>query len=544
MLFESQSPRLAALIAAGRGVHDTAGFRALKEEAERWKPADYDEHQINLRHQYEGNIAPHLEAARKVRFENTGTRMPLVPLNWAALTANNGASVFDYPAAWYLERDGERVYAESPDQDTSPAQDTGDQQRAADFAEMVKEAHLELVMAEAERRGVLARTIFLRVHSDSLEAIASGKPPPTVVTPFWPNDVLVLPHPRSPASLSTAVALIARVSGDTGVKGGGVTWEVWTRAFTDDADGNVQSFGKWRCELVEERSGSEEVTIRVLRWKMPDGSVVDEWPLTMLPWIVWHNGIADGPFLDVDRNIVGLFDTMNLSHGAELFAVDMNAAAILFRKSDAISPQSIVLGPGAMPTIKSDETIESLAMGADFAGIRASNNALVSTFAMTVRQSASDFDATGSTAPSSGVALKIRNEPQAKARLEAIARAREMASRLLPVMAEVHDNWRATSILDEGITFCMEPKDPPEYEEKEATQRRALDANAAGLISDARTAVECGYYRTEEEATAAIEKIRAEKAARPSMMRQHLDMITAKPPADEPSDEAGPEVAQ
>jgi hypothetical protein len=538
MLFGSASDVLASIIRDGRGVHDAADLAAIKAEGQRWKPSGYDAYQVELRHQYEGQIEAQLRAFAKDRFRHTGERMPMVPLNWARLFAENGAAVYDYAPSRYLERDGERLEGDELG---------ADQERAADFADMVAEAQLEVVMAEAERRVTLARTMFLRVHSDSVEAKATGKPPRTKVQLFWPSDVLVIPHPRCPTSLATACALMARVSGEGGVNGGCFAWELWTRGYTEDEMGDVVAFGPWRCELISEKTamvrGQPETAVKSRRvmWRTPDGAVAEECP-TRLPWIEWHNGVADGcPFLDADRNLGTLFKTVNAGLMSEAFAVDMNAAAILYRKSQSPSPGTIVLGPGAMPTVPLEDTIESLPMGADFAGIRASNNALVGMTALTNRQSASDYDAQQTTAPSSGVALKIKNEPQNKARLEAIARAREVESRLLPLMVEVHDLYRGTTIADDGITYRMEPVDPPEYEDAEVRQRRAIDARDAGLIGDVECRVICGYSRTPEDARDALERIREEKAKRaPSPMRLQLAKVAAGEPIDDTDDDQEP----
>ncbi len=274
---------------------------------------------------------------------------------------------------------------------------------------------------------------------------------------------------------------MARVSGDCGVTGKGTTWEVWTRGWTEDEDGDVLEFGRWRCEIVTERNA--EVSTRRVRWKGPDGAASDECP-TRLPWVAWHDGVADGsPYLDADRSLVQMFDTINASIMSETFAVDMNAAASLVRTSDSPSPKSIAIGPGILATIARDETLTSVATGADFAGIRASNSALVGMLALTSRQSPSDFDVQGTSTPSSGIALRIKSEPQAKARLESIARARGMESQLLALMVEVHDFYRGTSIADPGVTYHMDPQDPPDYEPMEEKQRRALDAESAGMIA-------------------------------------------------------------
>src|SRR5574337_1506178 len=172
------SDALAPIIAEGRGVSDKASFLALKQACVDWKADDYDAHQLALRHYYEGHIAPHLMLAATQRFPHSAKKMPMVALNWARLYAQNAAAVYDYPAQRFLTRDGDKLDPDAADEledeqdekagdpnaedpgDPGDLADTADPpsispddiQRCEDFADMVKEAHLDVVMAEAERR--------------------------------------------------------------------------------------------------------------------------------------------------------------------------------------------------------------------------------------------------------------------------------------------------------------------------------------------------------------------------------------------------------
>lgn len=556
------SDALTQIIADGAGVATKAGWFALKDACQDWKADDFDAHQIALRNYYDGHIAGHLVAAATQRFPHTAKRMPMVAFNWAKLYAQNSAAVYDEPPTRYLERDGDKldpdeVDEEEGEQDQQAAQpkmprmpgmpampasdpeDSDDEagttpispddiKRCEDFATMCKEAHLDVVMAEAERRVSLYKTVFLEVYSDSVEAIAKGKPkePRTRVTARVPADVLVLPHPMCPTSLTTALAVILRIADDNGVRGQSTTWKVWTRQFDEDASGNVTGFGPWKTELVTESkrsmrdaAGNEvietAVEIKPIVWMTPNGPS-EFYPLPTLPIVEWHDGVADGsPFLDVDRNLVSLFDTLNASMMSEQFAVDFCAATPLIRKSDDTQNNRIALAPGLLLRVPLTDDIVPINVGADFAGIRAATQALADNLALTNRQSPSSYNAENSQSPTSGVALKIKNEAQSKARLEKVARAIEVESRLLAVMIEVHDFWRGTSIAGDGITACMEPKDPPEYEDQEARERRVISARDAGLISDVEARVLCGYSRTEEDARAALKRIDAQKKADP-----------------------------
>jgi hypothetical protein len=457
--------------------------------------------------------------------------MPIIPLNWARLYAENGASVWDLPAQYAVERDGKALDAKPAEDAEQDAEDTG---RAADFATMVTESSLDVVLAEAERRSVLARTAFLRVHSDSVEAAAlrRHKEPRTVVTVFLPCDVYVLPHPQAPTSLDACLALLARVSGGDGVAGASTTWEVWTRA-VDSLESPTPTFGPWRVERIVESSSSDargksrtDVTITVIH---------EVYPAPSLPWVAMHHGLPEGcPYVDADRNLVHMFNTTNANLMSETFSVDMCAAPILVRLSDAPAPKTIALGPGMMPTIPRNEDIRSVTQTTDFAGMRAANRSIQASLAITSRQRPEGYDTEAEGAPASGTALKIKNEPQSKARLEAVARAVATARRLLEIMVEVHDIWRGTSIGGDGVTFKMTPQDPPEYEDKSVTVKRWIDLRDAGLASDEEVRVASGASRSLDEARAALEKIRAERAAqRPNGLAAALDQRMGAVEADD-----------
>jgi hypothetical protein len=531
------SDALVRRIANDRGASDAEWFLDLKRAAQAWKPDGYDTDQIERRHYYEGKIEQCLRTHMRKRFRLTADHMPLVDSNWAWLVAVNGAAVYDYPPTRHLERDGDKIDPDAEPVEGEPAQAPDDIKRAEDFAQMLKEAHLETVMAEAERRTVLAKTSFLKIHSDALTSIATGKPPVTKVTSFWPCDVLVIPHPSNPAELATAVCVMLRVAGENGCADGSTTWEVWTRDYQEDESGNVLAFGPWSADKVVEqtvkvRVGTSDqwetkVKITPIIWRTVAGASTDVYPCKTLPIVEWHAGVAQGsPFLDQGRNLINTFNNINADRSSEKFAVDMNAATPIIRKTDEPQPRDIALGPGMLTSVRVGDDIVPVPVTADFAGIRAAAQAGLDEMALEQRQAPSSYNAEMGGAPSTGIALQIKNEPQTKARIEAMARAIEVESRLLAVMAEVHDYWRGTSIVDDGITFCMVPQDPPSYESSAEVAKEAIDLETAGLISRAEARVRIGASRTIEDAKLALERIDAERKARgPSPLGQALNAL-------------------
>jgi hypothetical protein len=510
MLWESQTAQAVAIIAQGRGISDADQWRAIFEAAEQWKPEGLDLEVGKLRDQYEGRILPQLEQAAQKRFPFTFHKMPMTPFNWARLYAQNSASVYDWPAHNYLERTGN----DSTKVELTSEAEGQDGQRAADFDAMCREADLNAVMAEAERRVNLTGTVFLRPYSDSVTARATGADPITKVSIFWPTDVWVIPHPACPTVLESAVGVILRVASPDGVNGKTKAFELWTRGYTDDGAGLPSGFTSWTAQRVLVGDEGEKVKIEPIAFSTGTGTQTT-YPLEDLPLVAWHNGIPDGaPYMPVHGNLVPLFNAANTALMAEQYASDMSSATPLVRKTNAKQPPTIALGPGVMPAVPLEDEIIPIAMSADFEGMRSVTRGLLGAMALTSRQRIEGYDVEAQGQPVSGVALKIKGEPQAKARLESVSRAIDVHERLLTLMIAIHDFYRGTGIAGDGIEPRMRPTDPPEYEDREATVRRMVSLRDAGLASDLEVRMVSGLSRTAEDAKAALEQIKAEKAER------------------------------
>jgi hypothetical protein len=222
---------------------------------------------------------------------------------------------------------------------------------------------------------------------------------------------------------------------------------------------------------------------------------------------------------------------------AEQYASDMSSATPLVRKTNATQPPTIALGPGIMPAVPLDDEIIPIAMSADFEGMRAVTRGLLGAMALTNRQRTEGYDVEAAGQPVSGVALKIKGEPQAKARQESVARAVKVHEKLLAVMIEIHDYYRGTSIADPGISARMRPTDPPEYEDREVTVRRLITLRDAGLATDFEVRMGSGLSRTAEDAKAALEQIAKEKAARVQRRADTMGAFESDQP-DQPQDSA------
>ena len=488
-------PKL-SLLAEGQRCDDGKALKALLAEAEAYRSPGWEHTQVELRRQLEGHIMPSLEAAAARRFPATSSRMPYMPFNWAAVCAEKGAAVYDdVPQRYVIDKDGAVVVGVE----------------AANFATMLREAHLDTVMPEAERRQYLAESVVLSVRSDSVEAMALGREPRTVVDVFWPADVHVVPHPMAPALLQAALHVLLCLTPDGTTE---KTYMHWRRDVARSLDGTITGLGVWRADLVvmKRKTSRGLVGGPTTRDDVVVTSMWNPYPLKTLPLVAWHKGIPVRPFMDGNRNLPTIFNTLNASMMSELHTVDMTSAPLMTRKSAQPAPSQVVIGPGVLVNLLPGEEVQAVTMSADLQGMRETNKAMVQTLGMTLRQPANAFTADRSSI-GSGTALKIESHPQEKARREARGRAVPMeCEQLLPLMVEVNDYFRATDIAGEAASYSMIPALPPDFESPLELQQRIGEAVDRRWIADARGATVAGWYKDEATARLEIERIRGEVA--------------------------------
>lgn len=546
MLFERSQTEVAVYRALERGSKSLTRemlTELLDVAMTSWKPEGYDAHQIDLRLRYEGRALALHRRARAVRYPATSVAMPDVNFNWMGLIAGVDASVYDYePERFLVGADKQRL---DDDDDSAVA-----------FADLVRTAHLARVMPEVERRAMVAKTVFVRVRwrpdftDEGVPLERGGRP---LVEPYWPNDVYVIPHHTRPEDLSTCVALIARSTGPSspqmsgeagrlielrGTKLHDHTWyEVWTRPVQENPDGSIARLGKWSVELANLKGESI----------LPFGVQDSEYPCKRLPWAVYRAGIPTGCiFVDEDRDTALATDALNVNWANIVYVGDMQGHDQLLTAGHTVDKEQIAVGPDVKLALGPNETAQFISPNPKIEALLEVNKGFMRTLAVTRRQSP-DAYATERGPPLTGVSRRIANEPQDKARRE---RAHESTSfeeaQLLPILLDTATYWGEHAFPDD-VRPRMTPKDPPEFEDPEAKQRRSISARDARLIEDARAAVESGWYRNEEEARTALEKIEADKPKQSmlpfagvpmSPAQRALEEAEGKPkPDDEEEDE-------
>jgi hypothetical protein len=507
VLFDRSQAELGVLRAIERGsqhLTKTMLVDLLNVAASSWKPLGYDEHQLRLRLRYEGRALELHREARRKRYPATFARMPDVSFNWTGLVAQVDSAVYDYEPDRYLEgADGERLPNDDP---ASQA-----------FGKLVRDAQLALRMPELERRAMVARSVFALVTWLGAFDEANPRAGKPCIELYWPSDVYVIPHASRPTDLTSAVALIARRSGPTGLAPlapteraslipiGGTsvddrTWyQVWTRPVEERPDGSIKRFGPWSVEHANLRGESY----------LAFGATDAEYPLPHLPWCVYRVGNAEGcPYVDEDRDFPALVDALNVNWSNIVYVSDMQGHDQPVISGHTTEAADVVVGPDTPIKIGPGETAQLLSPNPKLVDMLGINKTMMRTLAITRRQSP-DAYATEPGPPLTGVSRKIANEPQDKARRERAHVAVDFErSQLLPLLLEVSEEWGDYGI-PTGLTPCMTPRDPPDFEDPEARQRRSIEAADKGWIDDARGATEAGWYKSRDEAETALEALGA-----------------------------------
>lgn len=473
MLFEPITADIRRIIERGSQRVTKDMLDSLKMAALHYKPShDYDSLITGIRHRYDGAGSQYIRQAISRRYPSSGDRMPILPFNFIQRVAEVDASVYDWPPTREVFYQGEP-----------------DPERQAQLDDLLSRARIDPVMVEAERRVAVAKTVFVRIGWDPVrDAIQLGL--------YWPSDVMVVPYWSRPSDLSTAVAIMARVRSPKGDRT--TWWEVWTRPAEPEPDENgMPVLGPISVELVSEEGES------MLPFGSTDALYEEGLPM---PWVALHAALPQGsPFAQADRDLPVIADEINVGWSNLLLTADYQAHDEVVYKTNREVTGLIAAGPGQAHKIGLDEDLQVLSHSADMAAQFNILDRATKTLAVTRGQPEDAYSTDGGQVLS-GVSRKVKNLPATKRRMQQSWFAvyfEETA--LLPGMAAVSDVYGQTSILDEAgeVTFRVTVEDEPEFEDPDAKQRRVLELKDAGLISEAETMVELGYYHSLSDAVAA-----------------------------------------
>lgn len=461
--------KFADIIRRGRQAADSSYVRELLDEALHWKATGYDEQQARRRDHYEGRSATWVRQRLMQLFPESGAGIPVLPFGWIKMAASIQASVYDWPAVRELLGDDEQPL---------PPED----ERVKLFASVLRDAAVDRVMPEAERRAQAARTMVVAVRwrerHDAIAGVVVGQ---CALDLYWPSDVWIVPHESAPSDPSMAVALLARSA-----HGG---HEVWRReAQVDEATGRVQSFGPWVVGFFDDDGKESRPEV--------------EYPGKILPFCLLRlEDSGSSPWVTTGDDDIHLAEAQAVDQSDALYLGLMQAHSDRVYRGNRVD--RVEGGPDRTIKIDVGEELTTLDYNPKLMERSDALQSRLRLWALSKRIS-QDSVSVEPAAPLSGVSREIANEPQNKMRRESEAALKDFEERqLLPVLVDVHDTFNVPGRQIGVYKFRMTPAKRPAYEDPEARQRRALEARDAGQISAARAAVESGWYGDLADAIAA-----------------------------------------
>lgn len=480
-LFDSMSRAYMELVKQGARANHAQIVQAILDEGARWKPAGYDSNQRRRRDHYQGRGAYWVREKLKSLFPKSYDSIPILSYNWAKMHADIAAAVYDEQPQRQLIDDAGEVL---PDDDA----------RVIAFNDLLADSEIATQLPEAERRMQWTHTVVLSVRwRRAFDEATNGLTGRVCLDLHWPHDVWIVPHPSSPTDIRMALAVMVRVSGASGITSNEKDewFELWTRGSEEDELGNPVRFDPWMVSLVN-RSGDGVF-----------GANAVQYAGTRLPFLLLRLSSPEGcPWVDAGDDDVNLVEMLNVDLSDEAYIAHLQGHTDKVYRGSRFEASQMVGGPDKVIKIDTGEDLNALDYNPKLQELRTANQQRLKLWAMTKRHSQDAYTIDAS-APQSGISRQIANEPQEKMRREQVVKLKAFEEQeLLPTMVDVFNIFSAEPSI-EGVGYLMTPATPSSYEEPESTQRRALEAKDAGLITEARAAVEAGWYSSVDEAVAA-----------------------------------------
>lgn len=472
MLFtDTESARLKAIIEDTARQWSAKELEQIKKRSEDVKPPAYDEVSRRVAEQYEGNQGPQLDAALQKRFRNGHSSMAGVRLNRMAHVARADSGVYRLPAVRTLvDATGQQVPATDP--------------RAALFAKLVESSEINALAPEIERRSIVAKTLFVR---STWQAGLGGKEGKVSFEVFWPHDVSVICHESGPTNFDRAYIVLVKTSSTPEE-----TWySLWCRTPIEDEAGNLVEFTPWRVHVVSSRG----------TYQMPPDDprtlYVDNMgnPLP-LPFSLIHLGIPAGSvYVPPDRDLPDFLINLNVDATAERFKHDLQSHTPVVFRGSSKQASEIAWGAGELIHLPDNQdNLETLTLDGHLQESRDMRGQFEGDLAKVRGQNPNQY-LTKPSAPESGVARLISQQSH-----EAVLDENELRfaswekTQLWPITLSVYDAFSGNPVRFGDVTVDVKMRRQAIIEEPETKQRRLQADVDAGVISQARYAVEMGYY--------------------------------------------------
>lgn len=469
---------------------DASDIDWIIKESENYRPPvraglTFDDYCAVVRQNYLGIQADRTRKVLMARYEVAGERMPVSPLNITTETAELQAQVYRRPVRRYIKVDDVDVLRPKPGERASPA----DVARAEAHARALRGANLPIITLEMERISWLAGSVFGYTRW-AMTPSEFGRPQHSDVGIFWPDDVRHIPDPRAPGAIWACRCVLLRLRSR---KTGQQCYELWLRdqpaeRLTDDGPQAQERRGWWRGRFTEKGE-----TIQAM----------SQHPGNFLPVFKLASKLDQScMFPEPPRDIVQFQDEINVMRADHLWDAAFNAHRILTvtgakskeGQKRSISPGTFLEEPNPTATfgsIPSDFTnIRQESIEKDLMAWGRSNRLSINSW----------FTRTGN--PDTGVAIKERDKHADQKREEHRALIEEADVEMHRLMAKNYDLWGHDdpTIDGEDVTYHSELGDAELIEDPAQKQMRLEKDMNRGIISEARYAVEMGYFATIDEA--------------------------------------------
>lgn len=511
---ESESDKLVGIIRSQAKFATAEELSIARKLAELRVPAGYDEHTRNVQQHYSGNQHEIIRLELKRRFPDTEAEFPISPVNWVKHMATVDAGVYQEEPERYLVSSatekgaGDYVEPAAPvpvddaaDETTPPERPSAKKKPPSDgrlpkehpqaqkFAWLVESAKLCAKMIEAEIRALIPCAVVVYVPwVKKPDAPPDDKGQPSLRF-FWPHDIFAICHPSMPDDFNYAIVFGVRIASPDPASKADWFW-VWSRDYVEDERGAVKSWGPW-FEMRVSSEGDQERAAKPVQYKG-----------TMLPFGILQIGEPQGyVFVDEERDVLANADNLNVERANEQFTRDLQGHTQGWVEGE-VEESKIKIGPDKWPKLISG-TLHTIDFDPKLVDMREGRKLTQRENAVARDQPADAYD-TDPRSPESGAARMVSNIPHDN-----------KVKRIAHVCKEFEECWLLRVLMDEYNAFAepgfftpdlkpvMQPRRAPPIEDPEAKQRRLVALRDAGLISDARVAVDLGIFGTVDEAVEA-----------------------------------------
>jgi len=463
--------------AVAGAVRDLRAFRvsdlkARKEEAELWRSSGYAAAVAKRRLIFEDMQSGLVKRELTDRYPETGSSM----------------TAFVVPLCSRLWRSRSTGYLSPPRREVLVG-GAIDSAATADASEMYARARVNQRMQRAEQIAASCELSFIRAGWNAVMRRHE-------LTPFWPDQVWVVPDPAYPTTLPAARYVIARVASSSGVSKTGQSaaverYEVWQRL--DD--------GRWLMTVVDSDGSS-----------MMPHEFESAQPVPLLPWIAFPFSLPEGtlyrdpPTDDVDVNMA-----INVANSDVVATIAAQMFDHLYTiGDDRRSP--LIASPGVVLDFPVGSTVGTVSYNPKIAEVRDVLRDMVAQHALL--RGVNPSSAVAHPEYMSGYAQEVLKQPEIEARSSRLPEIEEIEQHLLwPLMTEL--DQQTGRRFPSGAELRWYPGEIVAAKDEESKLRRARGLVELGWSTPVKEMVAMGLAKDLDDAQRQLNENRAWFKANP-----------------------------